>query len=128
MRITRQTFLKNGVLTLGALWAYGATGCSGGDGQSYDNPGSAGSGGSANPGSGTCAASIEANHGHSLVVSPDDVTQAVDKTYDIQGSAAHSHSVTITAADFADLSQGQSLVVTSTETSLHSHTITVSCA
>ncbi len=128
MRITRQTFLKNSILTLGALWAYGATGCSGSDSNAYDEPGSGGSSGSTGAGSGTCAASIDANHGHSLVVTPDDVTQAADKTYDIQGSAVHTHSVTITAADFANLAQGQSLVVTSTETSLHSHTITVSCA
>lgn len=71
---------------------------------------------------------ISANHGHVLVVSKDDVAAGVDQTYDIMGTAAHTHSVTITAAQFATLQTNQSIMTTSTVASSHSHSIVVMCA
>jgi hypothetical protein len=84
---------------------------------------------------GDCAmstADIAANHGHTLTVSAADVTAGVDKTYDIAGSAGHSHNVTITAANFATLkaTANASLMVTSTSggTTPHTHVVTITCA
>jgi len=57
----------------------------------------------------------------------------VPKSYDIQGSADHTHTVTLTAADFASLKQNMGIAeVSSTNTSaiygVHSHGVDVSCA
>lgn len=74
-----------------------------------------------------CGATIMSNHGHMLVVSQDDVDAAADKTYDIQGGSAHTHEVTVTAADFATLAGGGSVTLTTTTGAAHMHTITVTC-
>ena len=77
----------------------------------------------------TCAAPVIANnHGHSLVVSAEDVAAGVSKTYDIQGTATHTHSLTLAAADFAKLALGAAVTVTSTTDARHSHDVTVTCA
>jgi hypothetical protein len=71
---------------------------------------------------------IAGNHGHVLMVSKAEVTAAADKTYDITGTAAHSHSVTVTAANFATLASNQSVSLTSTSGGNHTHSILVMCA
>jgi hypothetical protein len=70
---------------------------------------------------------IGANHGHVLVVSKADVMAGVAKTYHIQGTSLHDHTVTITAAQFAMLAANTSISTTSS-TDGHSHPITVMCA
>lgn len=80
----------------------------------------------------TCAdettASIGANHGHVLVVAIADIAAGVDKTYEIQGSSPHPHSVTVTGPQFTMLAQGATLSLTSTNNSGHSHSVTLTCA
>jgi basic membrane lipoprotein Med (substrate-binding protein (PBP1-ABC) superfamily) len=71
---------------------------------------------------------IAANHGHVLTVSKEDVVAGVDKTYDIQGTATHTHSVTVTAATFATLQANMAASLTSTTNAMHSHGITIVCA
>ncbi|HEY4244589.1 MAG TPA: hypothetical protein VGM88_32470 [Kofleriaceae bacterium] len=71
---------------------------------------------------------IAANHGHVLTVSKEDVTAGADKTYDIMGTATHTHSVEITAAMFTMLQGNMTIMTTSSTTAQHSHMITVSCA
>ena len=71
---------------------------------------------------------IAANHGHVLTVTAADAAAGVDKTYDIMGTATHTHSVTITAAMFATLETGVVIASTSTVTNSHQHDITVICA
>ncbi len=109
----------------------GGSGGSGNGGSGGSNGGSGGtsggSGGSGGTGTTGCGAEISSNHGHVLMVTQADVDAAQDKTYDIQGGAAHSHSVTVTAADFATLSGGQSVTLTSTTAVGHMHTVTVMC-
>lgn len=91
--------------------------------------GGAGEGGAGGMAAGLeCTEMISANHGHELVVSEADVLAAADKTYDITGTSMHSHSVTITAAQFGMLAQGTSVMVTSTSGGNHTHTVTVTCA
>jgi hypothetical protein len=68
------------------------------------------------------------NHGHMLVVSIDDIMAAADKTYDIMGTALHTHSVTVTAAQFQMLQTNESITLHSTVDSSHSHGIVVMCA
>lgn len=70
---------------------------------------------------------IAGNHGHVLVVSKADVAAGTTKAYDIQGSSAHSHTVTLTVTHFASLAANQQVVVTSTG-GPHPHNVTVSCA
>jgi hypothetical protein len=77
---------------------------------------------------GATAASISANHGHSLTVSKADVAARVTKTYSIQGASSHGHQVTINAAQFAQLKSGRSISVTSSLALSHAHTVVVACA
>ena len=71
---------------------------------------------------------ITANHGHSILVSATDVENGVEKTYTIQGSSAHPHSVTITASLFETLKTSKEINVGSTSNSGHTHSINVTCA
>jgi hypothetical protein len=72
--------------------------------------------------------SIGSNHGHSLTVSKEDVSAATEKSYSIQGSSGHNHNVTITAANFSDLINNQSIQVSSSSSSGHTHNVSVGCA
>ena len=81
--------------------------------------------------SGNCdngaATTISANHGHSMSVSTADVQAGVEKTYTIQGSSGHDHSITLTAANFKTLASGNGLDVNSTTGGGHTHIVTVFC-
>src|SRR3569832_1243378 len=66
-------------------------------------------------------ARIGKNHGHVFVVAMADVQAGVDKTYDLAGTAAHPHAVTITAEQMRTLQTGVVLRVKSTENSNHAH-------
>lgn len=87
-------------------------------------PGTGGGGGA--PAAG-CTETIALNHGHVLEVSVDDVNAGVEKVYDIMGSSIHTHTVTIGAADFALLAQGQPVMVVSSLGGMHTHNVTVTC-
>lgn len=77
----------------------------------------------------TCGdAVIARNHGHSLVVSSEDVAAGVEKTYGIKGASSHDHQVTVTASDFAALAAGGSITIASSTDVGHSHAVTVTCA
>lgn len=81
-------------------------------------------------GGGSCSrttSSIDSNHGHVLAVSGADVAAGAARTYDIMGSAGHTHSVTLSASDFAALQSAGMVVVTSATGSGHMHAITVTC-
>jgi len=82
-------------------------------------------------GGGSCAAvtsRIDANHGHVLAVPAADIAAGTAQTYGIMGSSGHTHSVTLSATDFASLQSDGMVVVTSTTSSAHMHAITVTCA
>jgi len=126
----RKTFIQRSLgALLVALPAFSLVGCSGSDDSSGDpnpNPNPGGSQGNCVE-NGTNSA-ISANHGHTLVVSKEDVTQGVEKTYSIEGSADHNHNVTLTAANFVSLKGNNSISVGSTSGGGHTHNVTVSCA
>ena len=78
---------------------------------------------------GNATVMIATNHqhvSHSLTVPGTDIQAAVEKIYDIMGTATHNHQVTVTAADFETLKGGGSVMITSTATD-HTHVVTISC-
>lgn len=109
MDLTRKTFL---VQLLGGSW--GLSGCGGGG----DAVGSMGAG---------CGATIAGNHGHVLTIAAADLNSLVDLTYDIHGTADHTHSVIFTAAMLAALKASNSVNVTSSSTLAHNHAIGERC-
>ena len=125
--------------TTGGSTSSGDGGSSGGepagDACGAGGEGGADSGGGADGGDGSSKcldngtnAAISNNHGHTLVVSKQDVAAGVEKTYDLLGGATHPHEVTLTAQHFAQLAQDQPITVVSTEEMAHDHTVTVTCA
>jgi hypothetical protein len=77
------------------------------------------------------ASNITGNHGHSLTVPAADFSSGTDHTYSIMGTSVHDHEITLTAAQLSDIAAGMSVQVLSTESavpSVHSHTVTVTCA
>jgi hypothetical protein len=101
--------------------------------QSCGGGGSSYGGGSSMMSSGGCTETIAQNHGHVLVIALSDLDSMVDKSYDIRGTADHTHTVTFTVAQLQMLKMGQSVsVMSTTSTSViygtHSHAISASCA
>jgi hypothetical protein len=123
MKITRRHFLGTSLATVALV------GCGGGG----DDGGGGGQDATASAKSCTdngTTTQISSNHGHVLTVSAADVSAGADKTYDIQGSAAHTHSVMVTAANFASLQSDptSSVMITSSPGGGHTHQITILCA
>ena len=112
MTLTRKTFL---VQLAGSAWVL--SGCGGGGSDS---------GGTVQPASG-CSAAIAGNHGHALTIPTADLNSVVDMTYDIHGTADHTHTVTFTAAQLAQLKAGTSINVTTSTTLAHNHAISERC-
>jgi hypothetical protein len=118
MDINRKAFL---VQLIGSGWVL--TGCGGGGGDSAPAPPPA-----PPPPGGGCVATISDNHGHSLTISAADLNSTVSITYDIHGSADHTHSVTFTAAQLAQLKAGTAVAVTSSTAFAHDHRISEQCS
>ncbi len=117
MSMTRNEFLRSIVgIGVGAVGVAVIAGC-GDDGGSAIDAGNV----CTNP-----TNQIGSNHGHTLTVTLADVDAAVNKTYDITGTADHAHMVTITAAQFTQIKNGQTLNLTSTSTA-HTHNVVVMC-
>ena len=131
-KINRTEFLKSALALAGVgIGAAGLAACSNDNGYGGNpSPGTGGTeGGGVTDACDTHAPTdtIASNPGHVLVVTAAAAAAAADKTYDIMGSASHTHSVTITAAMFASLETGTVITTTSTTSSGHSHGITVMC-
>ena len=114
MAITRKTFL---VQMVGASWALASCG-GGGDAAAPAPP----------PAGGGCVATIAGNHGHVLSIGAADLNSAVAITYDIVGSADHTHSVSFSAAQLAQLKAGTMVSVTTSTTLAHDHVISEQCS
>ena len=61
-----------------------------------------------------CGNTISDNHGHVLTIAVADLDSTSDMTYNIQGSADHTHSITLTAANLANLKSHTGVAVTTT--------------
>ena len=116
MDISRKRFVE-ALTSGGALLLFG--GCGGGG---Y-------SGGGTGMATSSCSGNIAANHGHVLPIVVADLDSTTPKTYDIMGTAAHSHSVTLSVAQLGQLKGGAAVSVTSTPgaSDNHTHAVTVSC-
>ncbi|RSC93048.1 hypothetical protein [Tenacibaculum singaporense] len=125
----RKTFIQKSITgMLLALPAYMLIGCSSdsdNDPSPTPDPNPTPSGNCINNGTNSA---ISANHGHSLSVSKEEVQAGTEKTYSIQGSSSHDHTVTLTAANFSSLQSNNSITVSSTSGDGHTHSVTVSCA
>jgi len=124
--MNRNAFLKKiaGTVLLAAP-AYLLLNCSSSDDSNDDNDPQNVTDCSTN---GMSASTIAGNHGHSLVVTSADVAAGTSKTYNISGSSGHSHSVTISEAQFTALQNSEEIVVNSSSGNSHTHAITVRCA
>jgi len=123
----RKTFIQKSVgAMLIAFPAYSLLGCSSSDdsGENQNPDSDANADCLAN---GT-AVSIGSNHGHSLTVSMADVQSGTEKTYFIQGTSVHDHSVSLTSANFTALKSNTNISVTSSNNDGHTHSVQVSCA
>lgn len=80
------------------------------------------------PGGTSCSpAVISDNHNHALVIAKSDLNSTTAMTYDIHGTADHTHSVTFSATQLAQLKSGLTVSMSSSVTLSHDHTITVTC-
>jgi len=75
-----------------------------------------------------CTDAIAGNHGHVLTIATADLDSATDKAYDIQGSADHTHTVTLTVANLRALKAGTMVTVLTSTTLSHDHSVSVQCA
>jgi hypothetical protein len=88
-------------------------------------PGSGGSGGG-----GACSTNIDAQitcrHGHELIVTAADLLAGEPKSYNIQGTASHSHMLTVTAQMFEQLQQGMTVEIF-VPSQIQPHTVYIKC-
>jgi hypothetical protein len=67
---------------------------------------------------------ISANHGHVATVTAAQITAAGAVSLDIHGTADHTHTVELTAAEVQQIGVGTRVAKTSTTNSSHEHTVT----
>jgi hypothetical protein len=133
MTITRKEFLSTvaryaaGAVGVGAM-AQVAAACGSNDPKTPDAAAAKDSSGVSTCTTNGTTSTIASNHGHVLMVSAADVVAAVAKTYDITGTASHTHTVMVTVAHFASLKAGTPIMTTTSTDSAHSHMVTVMCA
>jgi hypothetical protein len=130
MKLDRKEFIRTALALAGAGFGVSrVAGCDGSPepGGTQGPPPMAGSGGGTSCENRDPSETISTNHGHVLSVSQADVAAGMAKTYNIQGTSVHDHTVTISAASFATLRTSGSLQLTSSTASAHSHGITIVC-
>jgi hypothetical protein len=119
-RIDRRAFNTAWVYALLGGAAITVTGC--GDGGSPAGP-------SGNP-TPTAApvtdkeGAISGNHGHTAVVTAAQLTAGGALELNIQGTSAHTHTVSLDAAEIASIRSGQRVAKTSSNNNSHTHTVT----
>lgn len=122
MTMTRKDFIRSIVgAGVGAMGVAALAGCGGDDG-------GGGGGTPDSPAAAMCTAptaAIGANHGHTVAVTLADVTGGADKMYTLTGGG-HTHTFTVTAAQFLEIKNGQTRMFTATGSG-HDHSITVMC-
>jgi hypothetical protein len=126
--MNRKEFLRTALAMTGLGFAASRIAACGGDGGGNTTGNAGTGGGNAN----ACASdapleTISANHGHTLTVLQADVEAGTSKTYDIQGTSGHTHSVLVSAASFERLRAGDTLMLTSTAGGGHTHGISIVC-
>jgi len=77
---------------------------------------------------GANATAITSNHGHSLTVSKADIDAGLEKTYSIQGTSGHDHTIIVSADNFNTLRTSKTIKIESSRDNSHRHNVTVTCA
>ena len=103
-------------LAFGAL----ASGCDSGGGGAGD----AGTDAAADSGSGDVAGVISGNHGHVAVLTAQQLEAGEAVDLDIQGTASHSHTLSLTGAQIVSVRDGSAVEQESSITAGHSHFVT----
>jgi hypothetical protein len=76
------------------------------------------------PASGDKSGSISGNHGHVAVITAAQLTAGGAVSLDIMGQATHPHTVSVSAAEVTQISQGAQVSKASTTNDGHAHTVT----
>ena len=74
-----------------------------------------------------CTDTIAANHGHVLTIASADLDSPTDMVYNIQGGAAHNHTVTLAVVDLRALKAGTTVTVGSSNAAGHEHSVSITC-
>ncbi len=93
-------------------------------GSSYSSPTSGTGGTGSGTGSGDKVGTISNNHGHSAVITAAQLTAGGDLLLNIQGTATHNHTVSLSGNDLADIAANKKVAHESSTTNGHSHTVT----
>lgn len=129
--MNRRSFLKS---SMGVAAGLALVGCGSGGG-GYDGGGGGGGGNGGATTGGNCLSngtnttvSVAHTPNHSVTVPASDILAGAQKTYTLtDAGSGHTHTITVTAADFVNLQNNQGVVLTSTSTG-HSHSVTINCA
>jgi hypothetical protein len=108
--LSRRSFLKATAATLFAGVAITLSGCE------SEDPVSAPAG--------DVTGAISSNHGHQAVITKAEIAAGGALLLDIKGSAAHQHSITLSADDITSIQSGARVVKNATLTDDHTHTVT----
>jgi hypothetical protein len=98
--------------------------CGGSSSPSSPSTGGTGTGGTGSTGASDKVGVISNNHGHSAVITGAQLTAGGALNLDIQGTATHTHQVSLTAAQIASIAANQQVGQESSTSSGHSHTVT----
>jgi hypothetical protein len=124
-QLDRREFGREAALALLGGAVITVYGCGGGGGGSYASPTAPSAPtptGSASSSSGSTA-SISSNHGHVAVITSAQLTTGDALRLDIRGSADHTHSVELSAAQVIEVRGGGRVAVGSTSTDAHTHAV-----
>jgi len=112
--LDRREFTVKSVLALLSGVVITVTGCG------SNTPGSP----SPDPEPGDAVGAISANHGHTAVITSAQLASPTSITLDIQGSASHSHSVSLSQTEVGQIANGARVSKVSSNAQGHSHTVT----
>ena len=134
-KIDRKEFLKSALVLAGVGAGVASLAACGGDSGKGGTGGSGGGGTGGASGGNACdtnepVEAIATNHTsgpHALTVTAAEVAAGTTKTYSIQGTSGHDHTITITAAMFTMLKAGTPVMTTSTSGGGHTHSVSVMC-
>lgn len=114
---SRREFTSASVLALLATVPILIGGCGGSSNSTAPSPTTGG-------GSSGATGSVSDNHGHLATVTSAQLTAAADIVLDIRGTATHPHTVTISMAELAQVTNGTRVSKTSSVDDAHSHVVT----
>jgi hypothetical protein len=120
--ITRREFTLAAAMAVLSGVAISVSGCGGDSSSAPTSPSPTASG--STPSGGDRTGSISSNHGHSAVIASAQLGASGGITLNIQGTAGHPHTVTLTGADLSAIAGNQRVSKESSNDASHTHTVT----